>query len=112
MYNIRFGEKQAVTNKMISAKYVLLYNETIGIPFFLKITGNNPQVYTKNDLPVGYPNPTASNYLVYEVEKDNVEELDALIESNSIISRLKEDKNSFLPFAVSFETLLLSMKDI
>jgi predicted component of viral defense system (DUF524 family) len=113
-YNIRFGDKRyAITKEMISADFLLLYSLESTNCIFLKITGRNPEVYTKQDLlNLDYPNPTAENYLIYEILNNGVKELENLNIQNSDIENIKEvfslneEKNSALPFAITFEQLL------
>ena len=113
-YNIRFGDKRyAITKEMISADFLLLYSLETQNCIFLRIRGNNPQVYTKQDLlSLNYPNPTAENYLIYDISNKDVKELEDLNILNSHIKNIKEkfshneDKSSALPFAITFEQLL------
>jgi predicted component of viral defense system (DUF524 family) len=113
-YNIRFGDKRyAITKEMISADFLLLYSLETSNCIFLKIKGRNPEVYTKQDLlNLDYPNPTTPNYLIYEILNYGVKELENLNIQNSDIENIKkafshnEEKNSSLPFAITFEQLL------
>ena len=113
-YNIRFGDKRyAITKEMISADFLLLYSLETSNCIFLKITGRNPEVYTKQDLiSLNYPNPTSQNYLIYDTSSEGIKELDDLNIQNSDIENIKEtfshneEKNSSLPFAITFEQLL------
>ena len=103
---------------MISADFLLLYSIETSNCIFLKITGRNPEVYTKQDLlNLDYPNPTSSNYLIYEILNHSVKELEDLNIENSDIEKVKEkfshngDKKSFLPFAITFEELLIYLEE-
>ena len=118
-YNIRFGDtRYAFTKEMISADFLLLYSLETTNCIFLKITGRNPEVYTKQDLlNLDYPNPTTSNYLIYEILNHSVKELEDLNIENSDIEKVKEkfshneDKKSLLPFAITFEELLIYLEE-
>jgi predicted component of viral defense system (DUF524 family) len=113
-YNIRFGDKRyAITKEMISADFLLLYNSDSPNCIFLRISGNNPKIYAKQDLiSLNYPNPTAENYLIYDLSNKDAKELEDLNILNSDIVKIKEqfshneDKNCALPFAITFEQLL------
>jgi len=75
-YNIRFGDGYPIDGKIVSSKYLVLYEEASGELKFkhdaiFSLNPNDTRLYSKQELiDLGYPSaPTMDQYLVFSVEK-------------------------------------------
>jgi predicted component of viral defense system (DUF524 family) len=109
LYNVRYGDKYALSPDEIGANYLLLYSkdQTESNKFY-KINKNGPKLYTKSELKKDLKyktKPSQEMYLVYQLEKEYEKEFKDLTIDLSKIDGLGENKR---PVAISLEKLLRS----
>ncbi len=110
LYNVRYGDKYALSRDEIGASYLLLYSkdQTVSTKFY-KINKNGPKLYTKSELKKDLKyktKPSQEMYLVYQLEKECEKEFKDLTIDLSKLDGLGENKR---PVAISLEKLLRSM---
>lgn len=103
-YNIPLFSKDgslALTSKMMSAKYLVLYTNDPLTSKIYRVT-STPKVCTKKELQQkGYPSPKHQAYLVYEFENPDKELKDDLYDIRLLASPV-----SHKPFAISLAELM------
>ena len=108
-YNVRYGEKYALSTNEIGAQYLLLYSkDQTESTLFFKLKNNGAKVYTKSELKddLGYKTtPSQEMYLIYQLEEEYEKEFIGLTIDLSKIDGLGANKR---PIAISIEQLMKS----
>lgn len=109
LYNVRYGDKYALSPDEIGTNYLLLYSkdQTESNKFY-KINKNGPKLYTKSELKKDLKyktTPSQDLYLIYQLEKEIEKEFKDLNIDLSKLDGLGENKR---PVAISIEKLLRS----
>ena len=109
LYNVRYGDKYALSPEEIGANYLLLYSkdQTESNKFY-KINKNGPKLYTKSELKKDLKyktKPSQKMYLVYQLEKEIEKEFKNITMDLAKLDGLGENKR---PVAISIEKLLRS----
>ena len=87
---------------MASAKYVLLWNEKLGMELH-KISREGPRLITKQELLVmDYPKPSADKYYIYELDFENRVSINL---DSSLLEKLKA--LSYKPRCIALEDLIM-----
>ena len=109
LYNVRYGDKYALSPDEIGANYLLLYSkDQTQTNLFFKLKNNGAKVYTKSELKKDLKyktTPSQDLYLIYQLEKEIEKEFKDLTIDLSKIDGLGENKR---PVAISIEKLLRS----
>lgn len=115
LYNYRIGSSRGsirLSPEAAGADYILLHRESELITGNVwKITEKGPRVFSKEDmLKRGYPEPSNEYYLVYKVEKVDVNVFNGARWDVREIEGYKPGRSSGLPFAVSLAVLMKAKK--
>ena len=109
LYNVRYGDKYALSPDEIGANYLLLYSkDQTQTNLFFKLKNNGAKVYTKSELKKDLKyktTPSQDLYLIYQLEKEIEKEFKDLTIDLSKLDGLGENKR---PVAISIEKLLRS----
>ena len=109
LYNVRYGDKYALSPDEIGANYLLLYSkDQTQTNLFFKLKNNGAKVYTKSELKKDLKyktTPSQDLYLIYQLEKEIEKEFKDLTIDLSKLDGLGENKR---PVAISIEKLLQS----
>lgn len=107
LYNVRYGEKYALTPNEIGADYLLLYSkDQTETNLFFKLKYNSGKFYTKSELinDLKYPTrPSQDMYLVYQLDPQLEKEFEGITINLGILSGLDENKK---PQALSIQQLM------
>ena len=107
LYNVRYGDKYALSRDEIGANYLLLYSkDQTQTNLFFKLKNNGAKVYTKSELKKDLKyktTPSKDLYLVYQLEKEIEKEFKDLRIDLSKLDGLGENKR---PVAISLEKLM------
>ena len=110
LYNVRYGDKYALSPDEIGANYLLLYSkDQTQTNLFFKLKNNGAKVYTKSELKKDLKyktTPSQDLYLIYQLEKEIEKEFKDLTIDLSKLDGLGENKR---PVAISLEKLMRSM---
>ncbi len=111
LYNFRMGSGNGslIFNKeTVTAKYLLLHGKGDQSSNELwKIKGKGPKVYSKEDLiKEKYNNPSADFYLVYEIEKVDLNDFGNATWKFKELSKFKSGSASALPFTTTLSELM------
>jgi predicted component of viral defense system (DUF524 family) len=109
LYNVRYGDKYALSPDEIGANYLLLYSkDQTQTNLFFKLKNNGAKVYTKSELKKDLKyktKPSQELYLVYQLENECEKEFKNITIDLSKLDGLGENKR---PVAISLEKLLRS----
>lgn len=109
LYNIRYGDKYALTPNEIGANYLLLYSkDQTESTLFFKLNKNGPKVYTKSELKndLKYKTtPSQDMYLLYQLEEYREKEFSNIKIDLTLLKGLGANKR---PMAISLEKLISS----
>ena len=107
LYNVRYGDKYALSRDEIGANYLLLYSkDQTQTNLFFKLKNNGAKVYTKSELKKDLKyktKPSQDLYLIYQLEKEIEKEFKDLTIDLSKLDGLGENKR---PVVISLEKLL------
>jgi predicted component of viral defense system (DUF524 family) len=108
-YNVRYGDRYALSNNEIGAQYLLLYSkDQTESSLFFKLKKKTTKVYTKSELSndLKYKTtPSQEMYLVYELEEEFEKEFIGLKIDLSKLDGLGANKR---PISISLEKLMKS----
>ena len=107
LYNVRYGDKYALSRDEIGANYLLLYSkDQTQTNLFFKLKNNGAKVYTKSELKKDLKyktKPSQDLYLIYQLEKEIEKEFKDLTIDLSKLDGLAENKR---PVSISLEKLM------
>jgi predicted component of viral defense system (DUF524 family) len=107
LYNVRYGDKYALSPDEIGANYLLLYSkDQTQTNLFFKLKNNGAKVYTKSELKKDLKyktKPSQELYLVYQLENECEKEFKNITIDLSKLDGLGENKR---PIAISLEKLM------
>lgn len=107
LYNVRYGEKYALSSNEIGAQYLLLYTkDQTETNLFFKIKNNSTKFYTKSELKTDLKYktiPSQEMYLVYQLEDEFEKEFSGL---NIDLSNLDALSFGRRPKAISLEQIM------
>jgi predicted component of viral defense system (DUF524 family) len=107
LYNVRYGDKYALSPDEIGANYLLLYSkDQTQTNLFFKLKNNGAKVYTKSELKKDLKyktTPSQDLYLIYQLEKEIEKEFKDLTIDLSKLDGLGENKR---PISISIEEVM------